>query len=122
MVICDRFSDSTTVYQGYGRGIDLKTVKAVNQIALQEIRPDLTVLMDIPPELGLKRKYNNANDRFESQGIAFQNRIRKGFLKLAEEEPDRWRVLDGLKPKRAIYNIIWNRVADLLKANNITVR
>ena len=120
VVICDRFADSTTVYQGYGRGIDLKTVKAVNQIALQGIRPDLTVLLDIPVEIGLSRKNNNLNDRFETQGFSFHDRIRNGFLQLAFEEPERWLVVDGLMSKKDIFDTIWNRVKYLLQINNNT--
>ena len=99
VVICDRFADSTTVYQGYGRGLNLGTVREVNQIALQGIRPDLTVLLDIPAEAGLNRKRSNINDRFENQDISFHNRIREGFLQLAAEEPGRWLIIDGLMSK-----------------------
>ncbi len=118
VVICDRFADSTTVYQGYGRGIDLETVKTVNQIALQGIGPDITVLLDIPAEIGLSRKGTNSKDRFENQGISFHDRIRKGFLQLASEEPERWLVIDGLMSRRDIFDIIWNRVKYLLPKHN----
>jgi dTMP kinase len=114
VVICDRFADSTIVYQGYGRGIELEKVRAVNEIALQGIRPDLTVLLDIPVEVGLNRKHLNVRDRFESEGLSFHNRVREGFLQLASEEPERWLVIDGLMSKKDIFNTIWSKVNDIL--------
>ena len=80
MVICDRFADSTLAYQSYGRGLDLTTVKEINQIATRGLKPDLTFLLDVPPEIGLSRKRVNAHDRFEREEIAFHQRVRAGFF------------------------------------------
>jgi len=116
IVISDRYADSTTAYQGYGRGLDLKTVKEVNLAATHGRKPDLTVLMDIPPEVGLTRKQGQGRktDRFEQTELAFHQRIRAGFLSLAKEEPQRWLVVDATRPREKIAGIIWGRVSALL--------
>jgi len=118
VVICDRFADSTTVYQGYGRGIDLTTIKAVNEFATKGTKPDLTVLLDIPVAKGLGRKQAKMKDRFEAEETAFHDRVRDGYLKLAAEEPERWLVIDATLPKARIGKIIWDRVNQLLSAQN----
>ena len=118
VVICDRFADSTTVYQGYGRGIDLTTIKTVNEFATQGTKPDLTVLLDIPVPKGLGRKQARMKDRFEAEQIAFHDRVRDGYLKLAAQEPERWLVVDATLPKEDIGKIIWDRVNQLLQAQN----
>jgi len=114
LVVCDRFADSTTVYQGYGRGLDMAMVKGVNRIGTLGLTPDLTVLLDIPAEEGLARKKGNQADRFEQESLAFHRRVREGYLRLAGEEPARWLVIDGRKPKGEIARIIWQRVSQML--------
>lgn len=118
IVICDRYTDSTTAYQGYGRELDLGTVNAANNIATQGLKPDLTVLLDIPVETGLARKDAGKQDRFEQEDIAFHKRVREGYLKLAANEPDRWLVIDGMQPKDKIAEIIWQRVRRLISSRN----
>jgi len=119
VVICDRFSDSTTVYQGYGRGLDMDTIKKTNDLATQGIKPDLTILLDIPTQKGLSRKPSTANDRFETENIAFHDKVRAGYLKLAAGEPGRWLVIDANLPRAKIGKIIWDRVKHSLQAKNI---
>jgi len=119
-VICDRFDDSTTAYQGYGRGIDLAAIKEINGLAVQGVKPDLTILLDIPAAEGLSRKQAKLKDRFEEEEIAFHNRVRDGYLKLAAEEPERWLVIDAALPKAKIGKIIWGKVNQLLQAGNIS--
>lgn len=114
VVICDRFADSTIAYQGYGRGLDLATIYVLNRLATQGICPILTILLDISPEEGLNRKRSRANDRFETEGLAFHNRVRDGYLKLAADEPERWLVINATLPKREISNIVWHQVSYLL--------
>ncbi len=114
LVVCDRYADSTTVYQGYGRGLDMAMVKGVNRIGTLGLMPDLTVLLDIPAEEGLARKNDDKADRFEQEALAFHHRVREGYLRLAEEEPDRWLVVDGRKPKKEVAWIIWQRVSRML--------
>jgi dTMP kinase len=114
IVICDRHADSTTAYQGYGRGVNLEMVQAINNAATQGLKPDLTVLLDIPVEEGLARKVNRKQDRFEQEALAFHQRVRDGYLKMAASEPERWFVVDARQSKRKIAHLIWQRVSQLL--------
>jgi len=114
VVICDRYADSTTAYQSYGRGLDLEMVKAINNAATQGIKPNLTVLLDISVEKGLARKTKKRQDRFEREDIAFHQRVRGGYLKLAASEPGRWLVIDASQSRKKIAEIIWQRVSQLL--------
>ena len=114
VVICDRYADSTTAYQSYGRGLDLEMVKAINNAATQGIKPNLTVLLDISVEKGLARKTKKRQDRFERENIAFHQRVRGGYLKLAANEPGRWLVIDASQSRKKIAEVIWQRVSQLL--------
>jgi dTMP kinase len=116
VVICDRFAHSTLVYQGYGRGLDLSIVERVNNMATGNLRPDLTILLDISPEQGLARK-RSLKDRFELEGLSFHRRIREGYVRIAAAEPDRWLVVDASLPKGKIAEIIWDRVSQLLPSH-----
>ena len=113
-VICDRFSDSTIAYQSYGRGLDLDIVREINQIASQGLKPDLTFLLDVPPEIGLSRKKTGANDRFEQEALLFHRKVREGFLKMATEEPQRWVIIDSTLNKNHIADLIWERTKSRL--------
>jgi dTMP kinase len=119
VVICDRYADSTTAYQGYGRGLDLEIVKKVNNTATQGVKPDLTVLLDMPSEEGLGRKKARKRDRFEKEILAFHQKVRQGYLKLAADEPQRWLVIDATQSKERIAQIIWERVSELLPQQGI---
>jgi dTMP kinase len=114
VVICDRFADSTLVYQGYGRGLDLKLITSVNAIATGGLEPDLTVLLDTDPELGLQRKRNSADDRFEAENIAFHCKIRDGYLNLAQKKPGRWLVVESGQTIAHISDIIWDRIIPII--------
>lgn len=109
IVMCDRFFDSTTAYQGYGRGIDLKFVKSINKIATQNITPDITYLLDLSVEEAQKRqnKVNAKLDRIETEGSDFFKRVRQGFLNIAEKNPRRFFVIDATKSIPEIEKIIW---------------
>jgi len=122
VVICDRFADSTTAYQGYGRGLDLEMVKAINDAATQGLKPNLTVLLDMPVEAGLARKRGKRRDRFEQEEIAFHHRVREGYLKLASDDPERWLVIDATQSKKKIAQIIWQRVSQLLSSQGESKR
>ena len=119
VVICDRFADSTLAYQSYGRGLDLTTVEKVNNMATENIKPDLTILLDMSPEQGLARK-RSLKDRFELEDLSFHHRVREGYLKMAATEPDRWLVIDASLPKGKIAEIIWDRVSKLLLTTRTT--
>lgn len=94
-VLCDRYTDSTVAYQGFGRGLDKKTIEALNRIASQSLKPSRTILLDVPVERGLKlaKKKKNKHDRLERAGLSFHRRVRNGFLALARREPKRFRVV-----------------------------
>ena len=95
-VLCDRFTDATYAYQGYGRGIDLGRIAILEQWVQGERRPDLTLLMDLPVEIGLERAGKRSTpDRFESEAFAFFERVRNGYLSLAKAQPDRFRIIDA---------------------------
>ena len=113
VVICDRFTDSTLVYQGYGRGLDLTTVETVNNMATGNLKPDLTILLDMSPEQGLARK-QSLKDRFELEDLSFHHRVREGYLKMAAAEPDCWLLIDASLTEEKIAEIIWDRVSTLL--------
>jgi len=115
VVICDRYADSTTAYQSYGRGLDLATVRAVNNVATQSLTPDLTILLDMNIESGFERKKGQKQDRFEREDIAFHRRVCDGYLKLAAGEPQRWLVIDATQSKEKVAEIIWQKVRQLLK-------
>jgi dTMP kinase len=95
-VLCDRYADSTLVYQGYGRGLDIALIRRLNALATNDLTPDLTVLIDLPVEDALARA--NAPNRFEAEKRAFHTRIREGYLEVARAEPHRYFVLDGRQP------------------------
>jgi dTMP kinase len=109
IVICDRFSHSTIAYQGYGRKLDLATVKMVNNLATHGIKPDIVIFLDLLPEEGLARR-GKLLDRFELQELSFHHQVRQGYLKMAADEPDRWLVVDATLPKKKISEIIWGKV------------
>jgi len=101
VVLCDRYADSTLAYQGYGRGISLDIIKQLNNFATRRLIPDLTFLLDCPPEVGLKR-IKGGLDRMESQDLTFHRRVWDGYLSIAREVPERIIILDALKPADAV--------------------
>lgn len=113
VVVCDRFSYSTFAYQGYGRGLDLKVVEMVDNLATQNLNPDIVILLDISPEEGLRRK-RDPRDRFELEDLTFHYRVREGYLEMAAADPARWLAVDATLPKARISRIIWERVSRLL--------
>lgn len=95
VVLCDRFYDSTTAYQGYARGIPLADVEALNRAATGGLTPDRTILLDIDPAVGLSRATSHGADRLEAEDLAFHSRVRVGFLAIAAAEPERVRLVDA---------------------------
>lgn len=95
-VVCDRFYDSTTAYQGHGRGLPLDEITTLNAFAAGGLTPDLTIILDLDPTLGLKRATSfGAADRLESEGIEFHERVREGFLQIAKDDPERVAVVSA---------------------------
>jgi len=113
-VVCDRFTDSTLAYQGYGRGLDIELVKAANRLASGELVPDLTILLDVPPEQAMTRRQGQVEDRFEKELLAFHRRVYEGYLTLSRQEPARWLVVDASLEKKEVAGLIWERVSRLL--------
>lgn len=118
IVLCDRFTDSTLAYQGYGRGIDLKLLEQFNNVADGAVRPDLTFLLDCPVTVGLGRTNQRPSvegqpreDRFERETINFHEKIRAGFLAMARAEPARFRVIDTTRAAAEVRREI-QRIAD----------
>jgi dTMP kinase len=96
VVVCARFADSTLAYQGYGAGLPLEELRVLEAVATGGLKPDLTILLDVPPEIGLGRKTGGSRNRFEATfDVAFHERVRAGFLALAQAEPGRFRVVDS---------------------------
>lgn len=113
IVLCDRFMDSTTVYQGVARQIDTQAVATINRFAVGDARPDLTILIDLPPEVGMARVHARSDgqlDRIEQEAIEFFQAVRTGYLKLAESEPERFLVLDGSASVEVLEQQIWAAV------------
>ena len=118
-VICDRFADSTFAYQGYGRGIDVGLLKNFNDFATEGLVPDLTILLDVPPETSKARLAERqaatatSADRIEQAGDMFHRRLRDGFLELAKAEPDRFVVIDSSGPREEVSDRVWTAVRNL---------
>ena len=105
IVLCDRFSDATLAYQGYGRGLDLAMIHALDRLVTAGMRPDLTILLDVEAAVGLARARGRNNQqgleseaRFENEALAFHERVRQGYLALARNEPDRIKIVDAALP------------------------
>ena len=111
-VICDRFAYSTTAFQGYANGTDLSLVNKINQIAVDNTWPDIVVLLDLDPAVGLARKANAdgpaENDSFETQDMEYQNKLREGFLALARSAPEPFIVLDATQPVEGLLEVLKN--------------
>lgn len=113
IVICDRFYDSTYVYQGLGRAIGMEIVEQLNQITVGTLKPDLTILLDLDAKVGIERaKFRQSGelDRIENESLAFFEAVRNGYLELAKKEPERFKTIDGLLSVDAIKAIIWDTV------------
>ncbi len=105
IVICDRFMDSTLAYQGGGRGISFEIIQELNRISTGGLEPDLTILLDVPPEVGIKR-IRGERDRIEKEELEFHRRVREAYLEIARREPHRVVVVDGTgEPEEVRKNI-----------------
>lgn len=112
VVVCDRFYDSSLAYQGYGQGLEIETLRAITRFATGGLTPDLTLLLDLPPEEGLKRRKKGGSwNRLDAYEVAFHERVRRGYLTLAEAEPDRWVVFDASQKPEALQREIRAAVA-----------
>ncbi|MFA5206767.1 MAG: dTMP kinase [Lentisphaeria bacterium] len=118
VVLCDRFADSTTVYQGRGRGLEARTVAAVNALATAGRQPDLTLLLDVTAEAGLarasRRPAEAGGDRFEAETLAFHQAVREGYLAIARQEPERVRVVAAAGAPDEVEALLWAEVTRAL--------
>jgi dTMP kinase len=121
IVICDRYSDSTTAYQGYARGFDLKLLADLNGLASDGLKPDLTIVLDLAAETGLERTRTRAKhgargaDRFESERAEFHRKVREGFLAVAKAEPNRVTIINADRSREAVTADIRSAVDALIK-------
>jgi len=116
-VVCDRFSDSTRAYQGALGAVDARLLGALERIAVGQTRPDLTLIVDVPADMGLARaraRASGAPDRFEAEGLAFHESLRRAFLDIAAGEPERCAVVDGACDEQAVAAAIWRIVEERL--------
>lgn len=116
LVLCDRFTDSTLAYQGFGGGASLETIRYLSNIATGGLVPDMTVLLDLPVEEAAGRLGATA-DRMESKDIKFHQRVRDGYLEIARSEPQRIKVLNASCPLEELGSMIWNLVDELINVN-----
>ena len=113
IVLCDRFLDSTTVYQGVARQIADDPVTQINSFAVGDVVPDLTVILDVPAEVGLERikhRVSDMPDRMEQENVEFYGKVREGYLHLANNLPERFFVVDGMGEPDDIEIMIWNEI------------
>jgi dTMP kinase len=120
VVLCDRYADSTYAYQGYGRQLDFETLRLVTDFATQHLNPALTIYLDVDVEEGLRRK-SAANtsgegewNRMDRLELAFHQRVRAGYLEMAQKEPERWLIVDASAPVEQINQIICRRLEQVL--------
>ena len=107
VVVCDRFYDSTLAYQGYGHGLDLTALRAITDFATGGLRPDLTFLIDLPAEDGLRRRRRGGQwNRLDAYDLGFHQRVRQGYFDLAAAEPGRWVTVDATRPVEAVQSEI----------------
>lgn len=122
VVVCDRYADATEAYQGWGRGLPLATVRRLNELATGGLLPHRTVVLDLPPDLGVSRSLRRQTgstapreERFETESLAFHERVREGYRALSREEPARVRLVDATGSPEAVFRRVWEAVADLFE-------
>lgn len=122
IVVCDRFYDSTTAYQGYGRGLDIADVRAINRIATSGTTPNLTFYIDVSWEEIVKRRRaaGIVDDRMESSGKEFYEHVRKGYREIAELEPSRVMTINGMRGVKEIHDEIWSIVKPFVSKSRST--
>ncbi len=123
IVICDRFIDATLAYQGYGRGLDKNLIQGLNSLVIEDVKPELTFILDIDPAQGLKRAINihkdisseGMGDRLEQEKLEFHQRVREGYFEIARQEPQRVKIINQGKSIEEIHQILCGYVHEILK-------
>jgi len=126
VVLCDRFSDATYAYQGAGRGLDHEFIKLINDYSALNLKPGLTLLFDLPVEIGLQRATDRNNrlkepssiDRFERENIDFHRRIREGYLNILRNDPQRFRLINANQDVNAIQEEVRRHISDFINLQN----
>jgi dTMP kinase len=122
VVLCDRYFDATVVYQGYARGLDTGFIHDLHRIVLDDLKPDITFLLDLSPRIGLARAWKQLDDgsrsgtesRFEEEALGFHEKVRAGYLELARLEPERFRVIDASRAESQVQEEIRKTLAEFL--------
>ena len=113
-VICDRYTDSTVAYQGYGRGLNVEYLEELNKFATDSIQPDITIILDVDPEKAAIRMASDVPDRLESTGIDFFLRVREGYYEIAHRYPQRCVIIDGSQPESEVFELVLKEVNNKL--------
>ena len=122
-VICDRYYDATVVYQGFARGLNIELIQQLHQILFDDLKPDVTLLLDLAPQVGLERAWQQLNNgqrsglesRFEAETVAFHEKVRAGYLELARLEPGRFRIVDAAQSQDQVFTAICKIVSSILE-------
>ena len=122
-VVCDRYFDATLVYQGFARGLSIELIGQLHQLLFDDLKPDVTLLLDLPPQVGLERAWRQLNNgqrsghesRFEAEAVAFHEKVRAGYLELARLEPERFRIIDAVQPQNQAFAAMRKIVSSFLK-------
>lgn len=122
-VLCDRYFDATMAYQGFARGIDIGLIDKIHRLLLENLKPDLTILLDLPAEIGLARAWkqinkgarNNEETRFEEETLSFHQKVRAGYLEIARLEPERFRIIDASEKEKDVREKIIKTLSDATK-------
>ncbi len=123
VVLCERYTDATLAYQGYGRGLSLEIIRTLNKIATKGVSPHLTLVLDIPVSQGLKRarklqEDGKKGDRLEREGLSFHTRVREGYLAIAQKEPKRVRIISAEGSVEGVHSKIWSMILGQLPRGN----
>jgi dTMP kinase len=119
VVLCDRFADSTLAYQGYGHGVSLEWLKSLLDFATGGLQPDLTLLLDIPVEEGLRRRRDSGGwNRLDDYDLAFHQRVKQGYVELVKSEPQRWRVINAFQERNSVQEALRETVLSFLKKSS----
>jgi dTMP kinase len=110
MVLCDRYYDATMAYQGFARGLNIGLIEKMHKLLFDNLKPHITLLLDLPPEIGLERAWKQINNgnriseetRFEEEKLSFHRRVREGYLELSRLEPERFRIIDASKDEHGV--------------------
>ncbi len=119
VVLCDRYADSTIAYQGYGKQQELELIKTIVNFATGGLKPDLTLLFDLEVEVGLRRRAGGGDwNRLDAYDLAFYQRVRQGYQQMAQEDPQRWVIIDALQPPEGVQVSIRQTVLERLKVKS----